>query len=226
MRLSAESRDQIAARYVLGTLSDSARQRMEKLMMLDWRVREAVWQWETQLGPLLMLPPPITAPKKLLYRIEQRLFGVSEARSRAPGSWASMVAALSVLALAVTMWLSRPPTVVPAPSFAAMAIEQQGVQWRFSADAGFAQLSVRAIMATDAAPDKDYELWALPSDGAPVSLGVLHASEQEQRLTLSSSQQRALAAGKLLAISLEPAGGSPTGLPTGPVLYTAAFVSI
>ena len=42
-----------------------------------------------------------------------------------------------------------------------------------------------------------------------------------QRVVLSAAQRAALAGAKQLAVSLEPAGGSPTGLPTGPVIHVA-----
>lgn len=43
-------------------------------------------------------------------------------------------------------------------------------------------------------------------------------------LPLDSIAERTLEASSTLAVSLEPAGGSPTGSPTGPVLYTALLV--
>jgi len=39
-------------------------------------------------------------------------------------------------------------------------------------------------------------------------------------LKLSAGNQALFSAGGTLAISLEPAGGSPTGAPTGPVIAT------
>jgi anti-sigma-K factor RskA len=67
---------------------------------------------------------------------------------------------------------------------------------------------------------KSYELWGLPDGGAPVSLGLLPASGEVRR-DLVAAQRVALAASTKVAVSLEPAGGSPTGAPTGPVLYVA-----
>jgi anti-sigma-K factor RskA len=60
--------------------------------------------------------------------------------------------------------------------------------------------------------DHDLELWALQAgETQPRSLGVMPASGI--RLVAP------LAAGTQLMVSLEPRGGSPTGSPTGPVLY-------
>ena len=68
----------------------------------------------------------------------------------------------------------------------------------------------------------DYELWALPKGGAPVSLGVLPAAGGLSR-TLTPTQMQALLHSTQVAVSIEPLGGSPTGQPTGDVLYVAAL---
>ena len=55
------------------------------------------------------------------------------------------------------------------------------------------------------------------------SLGLLPTHGKDHRV-LSAAQRSALVGAKNLAVSLEPAGGSPTGLPTGPVLHVAPIV--
>jgi anti-sigma-K factor RskA len=84
-------------------------------------------------------------------------------------------------------------------------------------------LRVTAVGTPADQPGKSYELWMLPDGGSPVSLGILPAAG-EASVTLSDAQFAALARTPAIAVSLEPAGGSPTGLPTGPVLYTAPLV--
>ena len=61
------------------------------------------------------------------------------------------------------------------------------------------------------------ELWLIPADGVPRSIGVIPVAERTA-MVLSPQILAALAAGTTLAISDEPAGGSPTGQPTGAVL--------
>jgi anti-sigma-K factor RskA len=68
--------------------------------------------------------------------------------------------------------------------------------------------------------DREFELWALPAGGKPVSLGVLPASGSTQR-TLTAAQQQALALSAQVAVTLEQLGGSPTGQPTSTPLFVA-----
>ncbi len=61
------------------------------------------------------------------------------------------------------------------------------------------------------------QLWALPQGAtAPTSLGLIPA--EQGRLTVTPTTIRP-EPGMLIEITLEPPGGSPTGRPTGPVLF-------
>jgi len=84
-------------------------------------------------------------------------------------------------------------------------------------------LRVTAVGAAKEQPGKSYELWMLTEGGNPVSLGLLPRTGS-QTVTLNDAQFAALARSSALAVSLEPEGGSPTGLPTGPVLYSAPLL--
>jgi len=67
---------------------------------------------------------------------------------------------------------------------------------------------------------KSYQLWLLPTQGAPISLGVL--TPGQARYAIPAAVQAQLAQAKAFAVSVEPAGGSPTGLPTGAVIMAGA----
>ena len=72
--------------------------------------------------------------------------------------------------------------------------------------------------------DRSLELWALPLGAAPKSLGLITAGDKLAALQLPAAADQSLADVPMLAVSLEPKGGSPTGAPTGPVLYTGACI--
>jgi anti-sigma-K factor RskA len=69
---------------------------------------------------------------------------------------------------------------------------------------------------------KDFELWVLPPGKDPVSLGVLKAEKRIER-PIDAMRAALIQPGTTLAVSLEPTGGSASGAPTGPVLYTGVF---
>jgi anti-sigma-K factor RskA len=78
-------------------------------------------------------------------------------------------------------------------------------------------LVVRPLVTLDVDATRALELWAVPGQGAPRSLGLI----QLDRTTVLQREQ-VLNGTAALAVSLEPPGGSPTGAPTGPILYTGA----
>jgi anti-sigma-K factor RskA len=80
-------------------------------------------------------------------------------------------------------------------------------------------LTIKAITPLSLGADHSLQLWALPATGNPRSLGLVPASGIAQ-IALPVAAGSALENIPALAVSLEPRGGSPTGLPTGPVLYS------
>jgi anti-sigma-K factor RskA len=85
-------------------------------------------------------------------------------------------------------------------------------------------LQVRVLAPWSGVEGKALELWALPKDGKPRSLGLVR-NAGETRLVLAANDAR-LAGMTALAVSLEPGGGSPTGQPTGPVLCSGAVAAL
>ncbi len=84
------------------------------------------------------------------------------------------------------------------------------------------KLAIKSVKPTKVAAGKDLELWLLPPEGAaPRSLGVLKGMQALVKLTEGDAS--ALTQGAL-AVSLEPSGGSTTGAPTGPVLFSGAIL--
>ena len=80
-------------------------------------------------------------------------------------------------------------------------------------------LVVRPTASISVPTDKDLELWALPQgETRPRSLGVLPPAGGQRIAQLAPNTQ--------LLVSLEPKGGSPTGQPTGPVLYGGWLTAI
>lgn len=84
------------------------------------------------------------------------------------------------------------------------------------------KLVLTNLNAASVPTDRDLELWSIAGGNAPRSLGVIHLKDGQAQLPTAAAEL--LAKDSILAISLEPTGGSPTGAPTGAVLYTGAVV--
>ncbi len=97
--------------------------------------------------------------------------------------------------------------------------------WMVVADVQRGELRYKAVGASYPLPaGKDLELWLLVKDeAAPISLGLM-PMQDEMTMPLNPELAAKLPQAAGLAVSLEPAGGSTTGAPTGPVLFTAPLV--
>ena len=92
--------------------------------------------------------------------------------------------------------------------------------WELEVFGNLDRLDAHAAKLPARPAGSDYELWALPKGRAPVSLGVLPAEGTTTR-TLTAIQKEALASSSQVAVSIEPRGGSPSGQPTGDIVFTA-----
>jgi len=113
----------------------------------------------------------------------------------------------------------------PAPGRFVAVLQQGGASPAFILTVDVASKTITARrVAADAQAGKSYELW-LVSDKfpAPRSLGVVGADEFTSGAKLASYEPDVIS-GATYAVSQEPEGGSPTGAPTGPVLWTGKLV--
>jgi anti-sigma-K factor RskA len=82
---------------------------------------------------------------------------------------------------------------------------------------------VPAAYSADAT--REPELWLIPADGKPRPLGMLRA-DRAVTIKLPTDLAALTVGNAVLAVSLEPPGGSPTGSPTGPVIATGKLTSL
>jgi anti-sigma-K factor RskA len=226
----------LASEYVLGTLTGRARRRFESWMRDSYHVRSAVWHWERQLGPLAQSANSVQ-PRAYVWEQVQERTGGKAAReiARVPwferlGWWRGFSLVATAAAVVLAVLLMRSPTEVVSPDQQYVAVvngPQAQPLWVVSVDASQGRLAIKSINAIAPAATNSYELWILPAGGAaPRSLGLLPTGTGSVDTELPAELRSLLANAQGLAVSLEPAGGSPTGAPTGPVVYQAAIVSI
>lgn len=131
------------------------------------------------------------------------------------------IAIAATVALAIGLGLLLLPA--PAPTHTAVFADAQGRPiWIVDARLPEGVLAIRALPNAAPPPGKSYQLWMLPAGGAPVSLGLL-PERGAVDVPLGGDLPTRLLTAAGIAVSLEPAGGSPTGQPTGPVVYQAAL---
>jgi anti-sigma-K factor RskA len=229
-----ELRERLAAEYALGTLRGQARLRLRRWMREDAALARAVVEWEARLSPLAEAVRPVRAPSRVWSEIETRL---GERATRASAGWWDRVAfwrpfailasgALAALLVAVTLLPGGKPPALEATPAAYIALLSDPKTQRpvlvATAARKEARLSVRALDPAILVSGRSLELWALPRQGAPQSLGLVEA--EHATLKLIGEADRVLGDVPMLAVSLEPRGGSKTGAPTGPVLYSGPCV--
>lgn len=225
MNRTPERIERLAAEYALGALQGGARRRFERWMMESWSIRQEVWYWENKLAPLADAVPDKTPPARVWQRIEERLWPDTAKTTSRKGSlnwlWAGWSLAATAMVLVLAVVLVQQPGAPERALLSGAVVQEDSTDplWLVAERGKPGQLSLRPVAATPAEGNKDYELWVVPADGNPMSLGVIPVGEDTLQITLSPEARAALEASKTLAISLEPKGGSPTGAPTGPILH-------
>jgi len=227
MRLSDEAIHLLAAEYVVGTLRGRARRRFEAMARADRRVESILRRWEGELTPLAERLTPVEPPARVWKEIEKRtgdrpLVPQTGTSGLSPVFWqafAMLATGLaSVLAVAF-LWFS--PQRSADPAFVAVLTASDAVPRMVVAMHDGKELRVRMVKPWTGVEGKSLELWALPKNGAPRSLGLID-NDRDTRIVVAAADQRILAA-NAFAVSLEPRGGSPSGQPTGPVLCSGVI---
>ena len=220
-----ERLDRLAAENALGTLPARPRARLARAARTEPAVAQAIRDWEARLAALAVAVPAATPPPRVWTQIAERL-GLSRQGSDPHGFWGRLavwrlLAAFAfVAALGLGLALLAQRTAAPeAPIVAVLAAQDGKAALIASASRGVAFLLVKAVGAAPVEAGKALELWMLPTGAPPRSLGLVSATGVV-RVPLQGASDVALANIPALAVSLEPATGSPTGLPTWPVLYS------
>ncbi|HKR19756.1 MAG TPA: anti-sigma factor [Stellaceae bacterium] len=217
---SRDDIDVLAGEYVLGLLEPAARQEVEAALAGNAMLRDAVAFWEAKLHPLASLASPAEPPADGWDAIVVRLD--SDARQGAapriwnrPELWRWTAAGFAAIAAALALYIALMPIPPAARYVAVLHAPQQGqAEWLATTDKD--GLTIRAVAAQQPPADHAFELWAIvPGMARPQPLGVIPADGILRIATVPADVR----SGTTLAISVEPPGGSPTGLPTGPVVF-------
>jgi anti-sigma-K factor RskA len=211
-----ERADRLAAAYVAGTLRGRARRRFESLLGGHPALRGAVRAWEERLMPLTVVVPPVQPSPQVWKRIQAHIAGT--AAPAVGGWWARLsvwrgltaVATVATLSLGLLLALpdaARPPVVVVLAATGGAPGNEGVIPASFVAgiSADGQAMVTKPLTPGALHVGRALELWSLPPSGAPRSLGLISAQG-----TTVVQKGKVLDNTAALAVSLEPAGGSPT----------------
>lgn len=214
----------LAADYAIGLMPATARRRFDALLLEDAALRVELGHWQDALasltGALPERPVPVHVWEGIKARIEPQVLHLPAKKPFWMNLRLLAAACAVVVAVLVGVLYQRDmgaeynATLVAANQQPALQIKAFGNH-----------LQVEPVTLAAIEPTRSLELWAIAPGGKPISLGLLPAAGNG-RIELSKAQQALLSAPLTLAVSLEPRGGSPTGQPTGPVLYQGQLASL
>lgn len=225
-----EVREKLAAEYVLGTLRGGARRRFERWLATDAALRSAVAGWQTRVVPMAEWSPSVAPPAHTWDAIERRLGFARPVPAwqfwRIAGArlWGSLAVGGSAAAVVLAVVLAGRAQEPHLQQVATLLDDKAQTALVVAADARHARIDVRVAETVKVPDDRTLQLWAITAAGKTRSLGIL----PDNRHASLRLDQRAVGPDVvLLAISLEPKGGSLNpDAPTGPVLYKGAWVRL
>ena len=233
--------DLVAAEYVLGTLDAGERGAFAQRLRSDGAAKLAVSEWERRFAGLADRVAPVEPPPHVWASIEQALQG-PPARERtfkvvdggglmADGApwlvrsrnrWRAASLALGAIAAALVAFVAvdRTSRVAPEPAGSYVAAINRGgdkAALLVRVDLATRRVSVVPV-AAQTPPDRSLELWYIGDDKTPRAVGLLDKGPSTMAMPDGTR------AGATFAVSVEPPGGSTTGGPTGPVVYSGQLV--
>jgi len=232
----------LAAEYVLGSLDSVERAEVAARRKTDSVLHNAIEAWEGRLAPLSDAVPGIEPPGRVLRNVMRQVQVPRHENPAAWGQWAAKhwlafaggAATLAACLVAFLIWVFEAPVPIPGKFMSelqktshtadgsTMALVPLGFEVYFDLQAS--TMLVRPY-AVPPGSSRDYQLWLIPqvSAAVPISLGVISLAEPTTSPWPATYPPRELPQATL-AVSLEPRGGSPKGIPTGPTMFVGKLV--
>jgi anti-sigma-K factor RskA len=218
--------DLLAAELALGVLAGAERMAAQNRVTHDPLFASMVTSWEVRLAPWIAEISEVPAPP----HVWEGIVAALPDGKRNVGFWQSLAfwrglslatGALAAACIGALIYLGNAPHIAPLTA----GIDGDGRrQFVATVDTRTGNIAVvPAAYNTDAT--REPELWLIPADGRPRPLGMLRA---DRAVTINMpAELAALTVGNaVLAVSLEPPGGSTTGSPTGPVVATGKLTNL
>lgn len=216
----------LAAEYALRLLDDEDQSILRARVLTDPDFARLVAQWQESFGGMAHAVAPVTPLPATKPALEKRLFGQTPRRTL--WNFAGLWQAVSVASIAVAAFLAFTLINLAEPEPRALYVTELASEndaLRVLAVYNDATNELQ-LSRTSGGPSsgRSLELWGIVDGENPVSIGLL-PDAANGKLVLPVNLEEALD-GLVLAVSDEPAGGSPTGQPTGAVLAVAEISRI
>lgn len=233
----SEDREVMAAEYVLGTLDANERAQAEALLASDSEFAARVRHWENYLGALIANVEPVEPRRDLFPRIRAMIGGGGGAQiidlTRRLNRWRGATFVASAIAASLLLFVAVKdfaPDYLPAvlrpdnPRYVAVIQQSKDAPaFLLTVDTRTKSFTVRRVGAAPPA-GRSFELWLVHDKfPAPRSLGVVSEREFTRPAAFAQYDPRIINEATY-AVSVEPPGGSPTGAPTGPVVFTGKLI--
>jgi anti-sigma-K factor RskA len=228
----AEDLSMTAGEYVLGTLDADEHRAFARRLMTDPGAVALVADWQARLAPLLLTAPDAFVPADLWSRIDMATRPAANDNQPA-WRWKIATVAAALLAVVTSGLALRPRPAPPVPiiaqapvqgfaqQIAALSSEGGSPALLVTYDAGSGRMRVVPVNVSPR-PGHSLELWVIAGKAAPKSIGLM-PKEGAAALSLMKVDP---ALDTTIAVSVEPMGGSPTGAPTGPVVYSGKMIAL
>lgn len=231
------SADELAAEYVLGTLSATRRRMVEQRLPTDAALEAAVQRWQEQLLPLAALAEPVEPSAELWQRIDRSVaHAVAPRRAAiAPtpppwwdrlGLWRGLAGAgFATAAILASVLVTRQGVLPTGPQYMVVLVAPQDKApgWVIQASDS-RQLSLTALGPVAVPAEKSLQFWTKGEDWkGPVSLGLVKPG---QTITIPLDKLPPLQPNQLFELTLEPVNGSPIDRPTGPIQFIGRAVKV
>lgn len=226
----------LAAEYVLGTLSRDERQSVVERRIVNKDLDRAIGAWESRLGPWTETVAPVVPSPNLYDKIRSQvgwaqhvvlLKSREQQLARRAARWRNAFVGATAIAASLIGILGYRETFKSKEATQYVAVLSAGKDlpaFLLTVDTRTDMAVITAVNAP-AQSDRTYQVWMVSDEmPKPKSLGMVNKPGEMQLMPMQSGKEMNLLMNASFVVSVEPMGGSPTGVPSGPLLFTGKLV--
>lgn len=226
----------LAGEFALGVLEDEELAEAKRRLIADPAFAREVERWRDHFAAASLRGPEATPTAQAEKRVRNAVSSAQSADvtylrakfvSQAASTWRAAAIAFAAAAAVLAVLVLRPATpmkpeaAMPPAQVLVAALEVSDTHTTLLAWVEAGQLRITGDLPVPA--KRDAQAWVIDAAGTPHSLGVLRKTVESR---LQTAPQRPVAPGQTVAISIEPIGGAPGAVPTGPVVATGKIEAI